>query len=179
MDACFRYTKTVLISQLEQAEDPGFSVEGKTADQMYNSCFRGTMLYSSECWALRKEYKKRLEHSERAMLLWLWNTKKEQVASTNPLLSWLKLKSLDSLLRCDRLCCFGYVKWSELYTGPILDFEVEGNRSRGHPKKFWLDATEDDLRQWKLQAETCQNCGKWRKWLKTASHMHPGCVTWR
>ena len=26
-----------------------------TPGQIYNSCFRGTMLYSSECWARRQE----------------------------------------------------------------------------------------------------------------------------
>ena len=38
-----------------------------TRGQMYNSCVRGTMLYSSKYWALRKEDKKSLESSERAM----------------------------------------------------------------------------------------------------------------
>ena len=32
---------------------------------MYNSCVRGTMLYSSECWALRQEDKKRFERQKR------------------------------------------------------------------------------------------------------------------
>ena len=48
-----------------------------TRGQMYNSCVRGTMLYSSECWTLRQEDKKRLERCEREMLLWLCNIKKE------------------------------------------------------------------------------------------------------
>ena len=39
----------------------------KKCGQMYNSCVRGTMLYSSECWPLRQD-KKRLECSEREML---------------------------------------------------------------------------------------------------------------
>ena len=48
----------------------------KTCGQMYNSCVRGTILCSSECWALRQEDMKCLEHSERAMLLWMCNIKK-------------------------------------------------------------------------------------------------------
>ena len=51
-----------------------------TRGQMCNSCIRGSMLYLSECWApVRQEGKKRLERSERAMLLWLCNIKKERV----------------------------------------------------------------------------------------------------
>ena len=54
---------------------------------------------------------------------------KERV-STNSLLRRYKLKSLDSVLRCNRLRWFGHVKRGELYNGQILDLEVEGNRSR-------------------------------------------------
>ena len=121
------------------------------------------MLYSSECWALRQEDKRRLERSERAMLLWMCNIKKEQLVSTNFLVSQLKLKSLDSVLKCNRLHWFGHVKRSELCTGQILELEVEGNRSRGRPKKCWLGAIKDDIRQWNHQAETCQNLREWRK----------------
>ena len=150
-----------------------------TRGQIYNSCVRGTMLYSSECWTLRQENEKRLECSERAMLLWLCSIKKEQLVRTNSLLSWLKLKSLDSVLRCNRLHWFGHVEWSELYTGQILDLEIEGNRSHSSPKKCWLDAIKYDLRQWNLRAETCQNRSEWRKLLKTASDTHAGRVMWR
>ena len=58
-----------------------------TWGQMYNNRVRGMLLDSSEYWALRKEYKKHFEHSERAILLWMWNIKKEQRVSTNSLLS--------------------------------------------------------------------------------------------
>ena len=49
------------------------AVSLNTRGQMYNSCVRGVTLYSSECWTLKKEHKKRLECSERAMLLWMCN----------------------------------------------------------------------------------------------------------
>ena len=60
-------------------------------------------------------------------------------------------------------------------TGQILDLEVKGNKSCGYPKKCWLDTIKDDLRN--LDVETCQNCSKWRKLLKTAHHTHAGHVT--
>ena len=134
---------------------------------MYNNCVRRMMLYSSEHCALRQEDEKRLDLSERAMLLWLCNIKKERV-STYSVLSWLKLESLDIVFWCNRLPWFGYVKWRELYTGQILDLEVEGNTSRGH-QRWW---------QWNLQAETCQNRSEWRKRLKTGNHTHAELITW-
>ena len=55
------------------------------------------------------------------------------------------------------------MKRSELYTGQILNLEVDRNRSHGRPKKRWLVAIKDDLRQWNLQAETSQNRSERRK----------------
>ena len=78
--------------------------------KMYNNCVRGTLLDSSEYWALRKEDKKHFERSERAILLWMWNIKKEKRVSTNSLLSRMRLKTLDSVLRCNRLRWFGHAK---------------------------------------------------------------------
>ena len=104
------------------------------------------MLYSSEYWALRQEDKERVERSERAMLLWMCNIKKERV-SKNSLLSRLKLKRLDSVLKCNKQRWFGHVKRSKMYTRQILDLDVEGNKSRGRPKNYCLDAIKDNLRQ--------------------------------
>ena len=49
---------------------------------MNNSCVRGTMLFSSKCWALRQEDKNRLECSKRTMILWMCNIKKEHVSTS-------------------------------------------------------------------------------------------------
>ena len=141
---------------------------------MYKSCVRETMLYSSQCLALRQEGKKRLEGSERPMWLWLCNIKKEQSVNTNFLLSQLKLKSLDSLLRCNRLHWFRYVNQSE----QVFGLEVEGNRNRGRLKKCWLDTIKNDLKQCNLQAETCQNRSEGNQRMKTASRTNSGHVKW-
>ena len=82
---------------------------------MYTNCVRGAILHSSECWALRQEDTKRLELSQQTILLWMCNMKKEQRISKNSLLSRLKLKNLDLVLRRSRLCLIEHVKQSELY----------------------------------------------------------------
>ena len=65
----------------------------------------------------------------------------------------------------------------ELYTGQILDLEVEGNSSRDRQKKCRSDAIKDDLRQWNLHVETCLIRREWRKRLKTSSHIRARRVT--
>ena len=56
------------------------------------------------------------------------------------------------MLKRNRLRWFRHAKGAELYIGHILDLEMEGKKSRCHPKKCWLDAIKDGLRQWNLQA---------------------------
>ena len=63
-----------------------------------------------------------------------------------------------------------------MQSGQYLDLEVKGNRNCGGPKKCWLDAIKDDLRQWNRKAKTCQNRSEWRKRQKIASHTHAGRV---
>ena len=73
----------------------------------------------------------------------------------NSLLSRLKLKSLDSVLRCNILRWLGHVTQSQLYTGQILGMEIEVNRSCDRPKK------------WNLQSETCDSGTSKLKLIKT------------
>ena len=118
----------------------------KTHGQLYNSCVGGTILHSSEFWTIKQEGKKRLECSKREMLLCRCNMKKQRRVSINSLLKWLKLKSLDSVLRRNRLHWLVNVKQTGIYTGQILGLEEKGNRNYSLPKKCWWDAIKRNLR---------------------------------
>ena len=69
-----------------------------TRGHMYDSCVRGTMVYSSECWALKQDEKKCLEHSETEMVV----QHQERACQHKFLLSWLK--NLNSVLRYNWVC---------------------------------------------------------------------------
>ena len=68
---------------------------------------------------------KRLEQNERYMLLWMRNVKKDECVSTSSLLKKLKLKSLESALRLNRLRWFGHVQRSDTWIRRVVDIEVE------------------------------------------------------
>ena len=46
-----------------------------TGGKIFNACVRSVLLYGSECWAMRKEDKARLERNDRAMLRWICGVK--------------------------------------------------------------------------------------------------------
>jgi len=47
-----------------------------------------------------------------------------------------------------------------------MDFEVEGVRPRGRPKKTWSKVMEKDCRTRQICREDAMNCRKWRKLIK-------------
>ena len=123
--------------------------------QLYNSCFWGMILYSSEFWAIRQDVKKCFGCIKREVLLCRSSMKKQQRFNINSLLNWLKLRSLDSVLRRNRLHWLVNVRQTDMYTGQILDLEDEGNRNYGLSKKCWWDAIKRNLRAWNLHADIC------------------------
>ena len=46
-----------------------------TRGKVFNVCVRSVLLYDSECWAMRKEDKARLERNDRPMLRWICGVK--------------------------------------------------------------------------------------------------------
>ena len=60
------------------------------------------------------------------------------------------IPSITSVLSQRRLRWYGHVERSK---GPInraLHMEVPGVRSRGRPKKTWMDSVKADIKNWKM-----------------------------
>ena len=67
-----------------------------------------------------------------------------------------------------------------------LEYEVEGTRPRGRPKKTWKEIVEKDCRARGLNTEDATDCSRWRKqigmiddhdeceWLFLLVPAHPG-----
>jgi len=44
-----------------------------------------------------------------------------------------------------------------------IEYEVEGTRPRGRPKKTWRETVEKDCRARGLNTENAMDCSRWRK----------------
>ena len=44
-----------------------------------------------------------------------------------------------------------------------MEYEVEGARPRGRPKKTWREIVEKDCQAHKSNMKDAMNCNKWRK----------------
>jgi len=47
-----------------------------------------------------------------------------------------------------------------------MEYEVEGFRPRGRPKRTWLDIVQKDCQAHKLSRDDATVCGRWRKLIK-------------
>ncbi|XGW34880.1 hypothetical protein V3C99_018711 [Haemonchus contortus] len=73
-------------------------------------------------------------------------------------------------MREQRLRWFGHVL-RRPQSHPIrkaMEFEAQGKRPRGAPKKSWRDVIKNDLAEDKVTAEDAVNRMKWRRLIRTA-----------
>jgi len=47
-----------------------------------------------------------------------------------------------------------------------MEYEVEGPRPGGRPKRTWIEVVEKDCQAHKLIKEDAVDCSKWRKLIK-------------
>ena len=48
-----------------------------------------------------------------------------------------------------------------------MDYEVEGSRPRGRPKRTWREVVQKDCQARNLKNEDVMGCGRWKKLIKT------------
>jgi len=53
-----------------------------------------------------------------------------------------------------------------------MEYEVEGARPRGRPKKTWTKIAEKDYQAHKLNKEDAMNCKRWRKQIRKDHNMY-------
>ena len=106
-----------------------------TRGKIFNVCVGSVLLYGSECWAMRKKDKARLERNDRAMLRWICGVKISDRVSVDSLYQRLEIAPLTTLLRSRRLRWFGYVSRSDSWINQCRNLDATGKRGKGVPHK--------------------------------------------
>ena len=139
------------------------SISLRNRGKVFVTYVRSALLHASECWALKKEDLLRLQRNERAMLRWILNFRITDRISSVELYRKLKILTLESALRKNRLRWFGHTQRSDQWINKIQTFDVTGNAGRGRPSKTWKDVISDDIKSWTIPVDSCQDRSKWRK----------------
>ena len=123
------------------------------------------MLHWSETWPVRKENEVALQKAEMRMVRWMCGVKLQDGVPSKELRRRLGLDDIISVLQQNRLQWYGHVLWKEDndWVKKCMEYEVEGTRPRGRPKKTWTEIVKKDCRARGLNREDAMDRSRWRK----------------
>ncbi|XGW19497.1 hypothetical protein V3C99_003389 [Haemonchus contortus] len=138
--------------------------------KVYRAVVRPTMLYGSECWPVSKFHEGQLHSAEMRMLRWACGWTRLDRVRNEDVRTAMQTAPIQLKMREQRLRWFGHVL-RRPQSHPIreaMEFEAQGKRPRGAPKKRWRDVIKKDLAETKVTAEDAVDRMKWRRLTRTA-----------
>jgi len=110
----------------------------KVTGRLYSGCVRSSMLHGSKSWPVRKENAVALQRAEMRTVRWMCGVKLQDRVPSKGLTERLGLYDIILVLQQNRLRWYGHVVWKEDndWVKKCTEYEVEGVRPRGWPKKL-------------------------------------------
>jgi len=135
--------------------------------RLYSSCVRSSMLHGSETWPVRKESVMALQRADMRMVRWMCGVKLKDSLPSKELRERLGVDDIALILQQNRLRWYGHVLRKDDDDGAkkCMQYEVEGSRPRGRPKRTWKEVREECQAR-KLNKEDAMYHCKWRKVIK-------------
>ena len=101
------------------------------------------------------------------MVRWMCNVKVKDVPSKE-LRERLGIDDIILILQQNRLQWYGHVlrKEDTDWVKKCIEYEVEGSRPRGRPKRTWKEVVQKDYQARNLNKEDATDCGRWEKLIK-------------
>ena len=122
------------------------------------------MLHGSETWPVRKENVVALQRAEMRMVRCSVKLK-DRLPSKELRLG---VDDIALILQQNRLRWYVHVprKDDDDWVKKCMEYEVEGSRPRGIPKRIWKEVVREDCQARKLNKEDAVDRCKWRKVIK-------------
>ena len=130
--------------------------------RLYSSCVRCSMLHGSETWPVRKENEVALYRAEMRMVRWMCNVKVKHRDPSKELRERLGIYDIILILQQNRLQWYGHVlrKEDNDWVKKYMEYEVEGSRPRGRPKRTWREVVQKDCQARSLNREDAMDRGR-------------------
>ena len=102
---------------------------------------QSSMLHGSETWPVRKENEVALQRSEMRMVRWMCDVKVKDRVPSKELRERLGIDDIILILQQNRLRSYGRAlrKEDTDWVKKCMEYEVEGSRPRGRPKRTWTE----------------------------------------
>jgi len=107
---------------------------------------QSSMLHGSETWPVRKEYKVARQRTEMRMVRWMCDVEVKDRIPSKGLRERLGFDDIISVLQQNRLRQYGHVlqKEDNDWVKKCMEYEVEGARPCGRPKRTWRKVVQKD-----------------------------------
>ena len=128
---------------------------------------QSSMLHGSETWPVRKENEVVHQRAEMRMVRWMCGVKLQDRVPSKGLRERLGLDDIISVLQQNRLRWYGHVLRKQDYdwVKKCMEYEVEGARPKGRPKKL-AEIVEKDCQERKLNREDAMDHIRWTKQIR-------------
>jgi len=109
-----------------------------------------------------------LQRAEMRMVRWMCGIKLKHRFPSKELRERLGIDDIALVLQQNRLRWYGHVlrKEDDDWVKKCMEYEAEGPRPRGRPKRTWREVVEKDCQARKLNKEDAMDRSKWRKLIK-------------
>ena len=126
------------------------------------------MLRRSETWPVRKENEVALQRAEMRMVRWMCNVKVRDTVPSKELRERLGIDDIILILQQNRWRWYGHVlrKEDTDWVRKCTEYEVEGSRPRGRPKRTWKEVVQKDCQAHNLNKQDAMDHGRWKKLIK-------------
>ena len=139
-------------------------VKGK----VYSSMVRPAMVYGLERVAVTKKQVEEMEVAEMKMLRFAMGVTRKDKIRNEHIKSTVKVEQLGMKMREDRLSWYGHVmRRDQEYVGrKMMEMELPGKRRRGRPKRRFLDAVKEDMREVGAKETDVEDRKMWRMMIR-------------
>jgi len=103
------------------------------------------------------------------MVRWMCNVKVKDKIPSKELRERLGLDDIIFILQKNGLRWYGHVLRNEdtHWVKKCMEYEMEGSRRRGRPKRTWKEVVQKDCQAHNLNKEDAIHGGRWKKLIKT------------
>ena len=139
-------------------------VKGK----VYNSVVRQAMVYGLETVAVTKKQVEEMEVAEMKMLRFAMGVTRKDKIRNEHIRSTVKVEQLGMKMREAMLRWYGHVmRRDKEYVGrKMMEMELPGKRRRGRPKRRFLDAVKEDMREVGAKETDVEERKMWRMMIR-------------
>jgi hypothetical protein len=157
--------------------------------RIYSAVVRSRLLYASQSWALTGKEKMKLEVWDRNKIRYVTGVWPQKI-SNQELMELAQIPQIDSVIKRSKWKWLGSVlrmdesRWPLKVISTVPNDNGEGKRTRGAPKKNWLDTIIKEgweTIDWAKIEVRKPHWKRWREgvWLETLSSIAHDSVKWR